>query len=253
MAILRIPDGQGGYVTVPAIKGDKGDAGASSWAEITGKPTVFTPATHSHSIGDVNGLLARFGPGNSTTPKASGSWSVAVGSGASAAGQQAAALGVSASAGGIYDVALGNFASAGGGWSTALGSSTSAGGTASTALGRSAKASADYAQAITAYSTATKARHTVIGVDATDENIPTDIPGTVVIGKTGVPVYLAGRDVLNELETVDSAVKETHARIDTRPAFYSGPGDPPATIPGARVGDYWLDTTTMTLHKITGV
>ena len=52
---------------------------------------------------------------------------------------------------------------------------------------------------------------------------------------------------------VDGTIKETNARIYTRPAFYSGPGDAPATIPGARVGDYWLNETTMQLHKITGV
>ena len=57
MAILRIPDGQGGYVTVPAIKGDKGDPGrdgASSWEDITGKPTAFPPASHTHTLADIS-------------------------------------------------------------------------------------------------------------------------------------------------------------------------------------------------------
>lgn len=60
MAILRIPDGQGGYVTVPAIKGDKGDPGrdgASSWEDITGKPSVFPPTSHMHSATDVRATL----------------------------------------------------------------------------------------------------------------------------------------------------------------------------------------------------
>ena len=152
--------------------------GASTWEDIAGKPTTFTPATHSHDIGGVNGLLVRFGPDSSKTP----------------------------TAGGKYSTALGDGASASGGWGMALGNNTSAGGTASAALGYGAKASADFAQALTAYSKATKNRHTVIGVDATDETIPTDVQGTVVIGKAGVPVYLAGRDVLSEIDGVREGV-----------------------------------------------
>lgn len=56
MAILRIPDGQGGYVTVPAIKGDKGDtgpAGASTWGSITDKPAAFPPEGHKHTLADI--------------------------------------------------------------------------------------------------------------------------------------------------------------------------------------------------------
>lgn len=34
------------------------EAPAPSWDDITGKPTVFTPAVHGHSIGDVSGLGA---------------------------------------------------------------------------------------------------------------------------------------------------------------------------------------------------
>ena len=43
------------------------------------------------------------------------------------------------------------------------------------------------------------------------------------------------------------------ALTESRPAFFSGKGEPPSTIPGAVVGDYYLDETTMELHKITGV
>ena len=131
----------------------------------------------------MTGLLARFGGGNVAPPTAAGDYSVAVGSNASAAGQQS--------------VALGNRATASGGWSVALGDRASA--------------TEIYSQALTAFATATKNRHTVIGISATDENIPTDIQGTVVIGKAGVPVYLAGRDILAELETV---VREAKAYTD---------------------------------------
>jgi hypothetical protein len=38
-----------------------------------------------------------------------------------------------------------------------------------------------------------------------------------------------------------------------RPSTFSGDGPPPETIPGAVVGDFWLDESTMELHKITEV
>ena len=41
--------------------------------------------------------------------------------------------------------------------------------------------------------------------------------------------------------------------VDSRPALFSGSGAPPSSISGAVVGDFWLDTDTMELHKITGV
>lgn len=37
-------------------KGDKGDPGASSWSDITDKPTSFPPSTHSHTIEQVTNL-----------------------------------------------------------------------------------------------------------------------------------------------------------------------------------------------------
>lgn len=41
--------------------------------------------------------------------------------------------------------------------------------------------------------------------------------------------------------------------VNSRPALFSGAGAPPAAITGAVVGDWWLNTTTMELSKITGV
>ena len=41
--------------------------------------------------------------------------------------------------------------------------------------------------------------------------------------------------------------------VDSRPALFSGAGLPPSSIPGAVVGDFWLDLNTMELHQITGV
>ena len=42
-------------------------------------------------------------------------------------------------------------------------------------------------------------------------------------------------------------------RLDNIRAWFRGPGAPPASIPGARVGDWWLDTDTMELHELTEV
>ena len=41
--------------------------------------------------------------------------------------------------------------------------------------------------------------------------------------------------------------------VNSRPALFSGAGLPPSSIPGAVVGDFWLDLNTMELHQITGV
>lgn len=47
--------------------------------------------------------------------------------------------------------------------------------------------------------------------------------------------------------------KAATTAVNARPALFSGAGAPPSTIAGAVVGDWWLNTTTMELSKITGV
>ena len=47
--------------------------------------------------------------------------------------------------------------------------------------------------------------------------------------------------------------KASTATVNSRPALFSGAGAPPAAITGAVVGDWWLNTSTMELSKITGV
>lgn len=49
------------------------------------------------------------------------------------------------------------------------------------------------------------------------------------------------------------AAKATTSAMNARPALFSGAGAAPSTISGAVVGDWWLNTTTMELSKITGV
>ena len=59
------------------------------------------------------------------------------------------------------------------------------------------------------------------------------------------------------IQVTDSPVEWYHVThkgyVNSRPALFSGSGAPPSSIPSATVGDWWLDTSTMELHKITGV
>ena len=54
------------------------------------------------------------------------------------------------------------------------------------------------------------------------------------------------------VDTTVSSKAETTV-MNARPALFSGAGAAPSTIAGAVVGDWWLNTTTMELSKITGV
>lgn len=67
---------------------------------------------------------------------------------------------------------------------------------------------------------------------------------------TGLDNALAGK---TDKAYVDAVKAEVKVFAESRPAFFSGSGGPPSTIPGAVVGDYYLNETTMELHKITGV
>ena len=58
---------------------------------------------------------------------------------------------------------------------------------------------------------------------------------------------------IQTVDPVGAANPATKRYVDARPALFSGSGAPPASIPSATVGDWWLDTSTMELHKITGV
>ena len=53
----------------------------------------------------------------------------------------------------------------------------------------------------------------------------------------------------SQVDGLDAAL----ARLGNIRAWFRGEGPPPASIPGAQVGDWWLDTTTMELHEITEV
>jgi hypothetical protein len=53
----------------------------------------------------------------------------------------------------------------------------------------------------------------------------------------------------SQVDGLDAAL----ARLGNIRAWFRGEGPPPASIPGAQVGDWWLDETAMELHEITGV
>ena len=53
----------------------------------------------------------------------------------------------------------------------------------------------------------------------------------------------------SQVDGLDAAL----ARLGNIRAWFRGEGPPPASIPGAQVGDWWLDTSAMELHEITGV
>lgn len=59
----------------------------------------------------------------------------------------------------------------------------------------------------------------------------------------------------SQVTGLDAALdgKADKSYVESRPALFSGVGVPPTSISGAVVGDWWLDTSTMELYKITGV
>ena len=91
-----------------------------------------------------------------------------------------------------------------------------------------------------------------------------DAPVQSVNGQTGT-VNLDAADVgaalashthkVEQVTGLQAALNEkvNTTTVNSRPALFSGAGAPPAAIAGAVVGDWWLNTTTMELSKITGV
>lgn len=88
----------------------------------------------------------------------------------------------------------------------------------------------------------------------------TPTANSVPIRTTGAQIRVGTPSLTDAATTkkyVDDLISGLQAAIDTRvnsrPALFSGAGAPPATIGGAVVGDWWLNTDTMELSKITGV
>ena len=86
----------------------------------------------------------------------------------------------------------------------------------------------------------------------------TDYPGHSAYSGPGYYGQIPVRESNSaNIQVTDTPVEWYHVTnkgyVDGRPALFSGVGAPPSSIPGAVVGDWWLDTDTMELHKITGV
>ena len=86
----------------------------------------------------------------------------------------------------------------------------------------------------------------------------TDYPGHAVSAGAAFYGWIPAREPDSDnIRVADAPAEWYHvtnrAYVDARPALFSGAGAPPSSIPGATVGDWWLDTSTMELHKITGV
>ena len=86
----------------------------------------------------------------------------------------------------------------------------------------------------------------------------TDYPGHAVSAGSAFYGWIPAREPDSDnIRVADAPAEWCHVTnktyVDSRPALFSGSGAPPASIPGATVGDWWLDTSTMELHKITGV
>lgn len=57
-SVLLVPDGDGGYTGIDAIRGEKGEQGppgTPAWEAVTDKPSTFPPETHLHSASDITG------------------------------------------------------------------------------------------------------------------------------------------------------------------------------------------------------
>ncbi|MFR4188852.1 MAG: hypothetical protein ACLT2I_02675 [Corynebacterium variabile] len=76
--------------------------------------------------------------------------------------------------------------------------------------------------------------------------------GTGATLPVGEPTDSDHATTKNYVDTTVSSKADTTA-MNARPALFSGAGAAPSTIDGAVVGDWWLNTTTMELSKITGV
>lgn len=56
-----------------------------------------------------------------------------------------------------------------------------------------------------------------------------------------------------DVDGLDDALAVIQNRLSNLRAWFKGDGPPPENIPGAQIGDWYLDKSTMELHEITGV
>ena len=223
-------------------KGDKGEPGQDGTATVRG--VALQGDGDDPAAGGLKSLAAGWGA------KSDGDYSIAVGGGTTSGGNSSAALGYSTQATGDNSFSLGVYSRAEGDGSTAIGSASQARGQWSTAIGMFSRAEADGSTAIGPGHEVTAPGETHIGLPKSGvDNLGLQSSRVVLHGTVEATEPATEPEHLASKGDVD----EVRALAETRPAFFSGKGEPPSTIPGAVVGDYYLDETTMELHKITGV
>ena len=207
---------------------DKPDL-ASTWDEITGKPATFPPGTHTHTMAQVTGL------DNTLDGKADKSY-VDAQDAKQLTASEVEAQGASPAAGKVV-----RRDSAG-----QVLVPTTVGGS-NTAVSRSELSSGLAGKANTSH---THTLSNISGVPNTAASAPT--ANTVMTrdgnGRSQVAAPSAANDIANK-----AYVDSLEAKMEARPALFSGSGKPPSYIQGAKVGDWWLNESTMELSKITGV
>lgn len=76
---------------------------------------------------------------------------------------------------------------------------------------------------------------------------------------TGLDAALDGKtDVghthsMSQVDGLDDALAAIQNRLNNLRAWFRGDGPPPSEIPGAQIGDWYLDTASMELHEITEI
>lgn len=258
----------------PGPKGDKGDRGdvgprgergeagpAASWGNIPGKPTTFTPAAHSHTIGDVTGLQSAldgklpkthfkvdstpydpqrividgFTASDARTEVAgvlknagltsigtTGVWSIAVGVDAVAENALGVAVGAWSVALGEQVVALGSLAVASAQWAVSIGPAAIAMGTWSLALGGAAKVGKGATNSV-----------------ALGPNAVVNTPNTIQLGASGATVNVSGDLMIPDPKQGRSAATKHY--VDTRKVTISQVNGLAAEL-GARPNGWIIET-----------
>lgn len=92
--------------------------------------------------------------------------------------------------------------------------------------------------------------------DSTHTHTQGEVTGltTALNGKAAKTHRHSAKEIdVSASHTLQDTLAEITSVVGTSRAWFSGPGEPPADIYGARPGDFWLNEDTMELHKITGV
>lgn len=255
-------------------------AAAVNWSNLTGKPTTFPPDAHTHTIAQITDLNVAEAATASTVVQRDSGGRAAVGTPTTNAHATTKAY----VDGQIVEAKK---------WSNLTGIpstftpsshthtiaqitdlTVAEAATGSTVVKRDASGRATVATPSSTNHAATKAYvdnaatdakkwANLTGVPATfppsaHTHEPTDINGwraysTNATDAGTVPWRAEGGHIILPTSTPPTTAAVPKAYVDRRPALFTGASLPPSSIPGAVVGDSWLDTRTMFLYDIIGV